>query len=211
VQLETQQRAAFAAMQDAKKQADTLWAQIQSLRRITSTVESAHTNIELHGRIKESNDVSKAVAGALDVDAVNDTMDEAHEHLTAHDEISEALAGRTLGGVVDPEQMDDEMSAFLGAYEGPGNEDTRQGTVPTTTTTTLVHRAGLPVVAVESEDERADQRVAVSAAQARAAQDMREREELSRYEADILTTLKTLAASPPPPSKQPAAVAARGK
>ena len=116
VHLETQKRSAFAAMQENKKQADVIWSQLQGLRRVTSNVQSMGTNIDLHERYKESNQVSDQIAGKLDVDAVNETMDAAHEHLTAHDEISEALAGRSMGGVVDQDEQDAEMAEFLGAH-----------------------------------------------------------------------------------------------
>jgi hypothetical protein len=125
VHLETQQRGAFATMQDMKKQADMLWAQIQALRRVTSNVQGMATNLEVHGRYQESNKVYAEAAGGLDVDAVTDTMDATHEHMGAHDEISEALAGRSLGGVVDPDEQDNEMNLFLGEYAA--SEEGRSG------------------------------------------------------------------------------------
>jgi predicted GTPase len=45
-------------------------------------------------------------------------MDAAHEHLNVHNEISEALAGRTMGGVVDEDDEAAEMAQFLEGYAG---------------------------------------------------------------------------------------------
>lgn len=120
IQLETQKRAAFSAMQQNKKDANLLWSQLEGLRRVTSNVQSMGTNVDIHERYKESNTVSKDIAGKLDVDAVNDTMDEAHELDGTHMEVSEALAGRGLGGMVDPDEQDAEMAEFLGGH----SEDT---------------------------------------------------------------------------------------
>jgi|WetSurMetagenome_2_1015567.scaffolds.fasta_scaffold00274_25 hypothetical protein len=119
VQLDTQKRTAFSRMQETKKQAEVLWSQIQSLQRVTSNVQSMGTNMDVHARYKESNDVSRQISGKIDVDDVHDTMDAAHEHLKEHDEISEALAGRTMGELVDPDDQDAQMAEFLqdqGAY-----------------------------------------------------------------------------------------------
>lgn len=116
VQLETQKRAAFSAMQQTKKDANLLWSQLEGLRRVTSNVQSMGTNLDLHERYKESNAVSKDIAGKVDVDAVTDTMDEAYELDGSHMEVSEALAGRGLGGVVDADEQDAEMAEFLGGH-----------------------------------------------------------------------------------------------
>ena len=115
IQVEVQQKSAFASMKDMQKSADQLWAQIQGLRRVTSGVQAMQTNVEVHNRYKESNALSAQIQAALPVDDVTDTMDATHEHLAAHEEVSEALAGRTLGGVVDPDEQDAEMAEFLGA------------------------------------------------------------------------------------------------
>jgi hypothetical protein len=118
VPLEKQQKAAFAMMKEFQRDADLLWSKIQALRRVTSNVQSMHTNIELHNRYKESNEVSAKIAGGMEVDEVTDTMDAAHEHLNVHNEISEALAGRTMGGVVDEDDEAAEMAQFLEGYAG---------------------------------------------------------------------------------------------
>lgn len=122
-QLVTQQKSAFACMQETKKQAEVIWSQIQSLQRVTSNVQAMGTNMDVHARHKESNEVSKQILGKIDVDEVQDTMDTAHEHLQAHDEISEALAGRSMGGVVDPDDQDAEMAEFLQQQQGAYTED----------------------------------------------------------------------------------------
>lgn len=123
VPLEKQQKAAFAMMKEFQRDADLLWSKIQALRRVTSNVQSMHTNIELHNRYKESNEVSTKIAGGMEVDEVTDTMDAAHEHLNVHNEISQALAGRTMGGVVDEDDEAAEMAQFMEGYEATGAAD----------------------------------------------------------------------------------------
>jgi len=117
-QLDNQKKIAFSGMQDIRKQADALWGQIESLRRVTGNVQTMHDNIDLHSRFKESNEVSAQIAGTLQVDDVHDTMRDTAEHLNAHDEISDALAGKYMGTTVDPEEMDQQMAEFLGTYAG---------------------------------------------------------------------------------------------
>jgi len=179
--LDNQKKTAFSTMQEMKRQADQLWAQIQSLRRVTSNVENMGTNLELHNRYKESNQVSKTVAGAVDIDTVTDTMDEAHEHLTAHDEMSEALAGRTMGAVVDPDEQDAEMASFLGAYT----------------------ESDVAVMAATAR-ERQDLPLSYVGLNPRELQEQREAQELSAYEDSVLRTLGSL-------SSPPAAVSRSGK
>jgi hypothetical protein len=182
---DNQKKSAFATMQEMKRQADLLWSQIQALRRVTSNVENMGTNLELHNRYKESNQVSKTVSGTVDVDAVTDTMDEAHEHLTAHDEMSEALAGRTMGAVVDPDEQDAALSSFLDGYTEP-------------------EVAVMAATAREQQDNAYGLPQAYTGLNPRQLQEQREAQELSAYEDSVLKTLGSL-------SSPPAAVSRSGK
>jgi len=141
--LEKQQKAAFAMMKEFQRDADLLWSKIQALRRVTSNVQNMHTNIELHSRYKESNEVSAKIAEGMEVDEVTDTMDAAHQHLEVHNEISEALAGRTMGGVVDEDDEAAELAQFMEGYEATGAAD--------------VVSAPLPSVVVQVPDRRREE------------------------------------------------------
>jgi hypothetical protein len=106
---------AFQTMRTLERQQATLAGQIDTLLGVTNNVQAMNTNVELHGRIKDSNAVTARIAGHLDVDDVHETMDQVGEHQQQHDEVSDALAGRHLGSsMTDPEEMAADMAEFLG-------------------------------------------------------------------------------------------------
>ncbi len=110
-----QAQRAFKTMNMMKKDQQTLSGQIDMLMGLTNNVHAMHLNVELHGRVKDSNTVTSRIAGQLDVDEVHNTMDAVHEHSRQHDEVSEALAGGAT--LMDPDDMAAEMAAFLGESE----------------------------------------------------------------------------------------------
>jgi len=105
---------AFKTMRTMQKQQATLSGQIDTLLGVTTNVQAMSTNMELHGRIKESNTVTSRLAGSIDIDDVHETMDEVGEHQKQHEEVSDALAGRFTGSIADPEEEASDLASFLG-------------------------------------------------------------------------------------------------
>jgi hypothetical protein len=73
-----------------------------------------HANVEVHSAINRANAASERIATTLSVEDVQASMSKAREHMDDHTDVSRELAGETLLDPVDEDEMQSEMSAFLG-------------------------------------------------------------------------------------------------
>ncbi|KAK8207600.1 ESCRT-III subunit protein snf7 [Zalaria obscura] len=127
----TNKAAAKAALRRKKQFEHSLEqtsAQIITIEREISSIETANINKETLDAMKNASNAMKTIHGGLTIDKVDATMEDLREQHAIGEEIAEALTQGAVGQAVDDDELEDELADLQ--QEELDNKMLRTGNVP---------------------------------------------------------------------------------
>lgn len=103
-------------------------AQMMTLEREISSIETANINKETLEAMKNAAKAMKQIHGPMNVETVDQIMEDLREQHAVGEEIAEAISGNALGNAVDEDELDEELAELQ--QEELDNKMLKTGTVP---------------------------------------------------------------------------------
>ncbi|TKA30793.1 Vacuolar-sorting protein SNF7 [Salinomyces thailandicus] len=121
-------RAALRRKKNYEHQLGQTQAQMLTVEREISSIETANINKETLDAMKNAQQAMKKIHGGLTIDKVDQTMEDLREQHAIGEEIAEALTQGNTGNMVDEDELDDELAELQ--QEELDNKMLKTGTVP---------------------------------------------------------------------------------
>lgn len=154
-------KAALRRKKNYEHQLEQTSAQMLTVEREISSIETANINKETLDAMKNAQAAMKRIHGNLTLDTVDQTMEDLREQHAIGDEIAEALTQGNIGQGVDEDELDDELAELQ--QEELDNKMLKTGTVPVHDQIQRLPNVGTGELkgkqqAVEEDDEEAELR-----------------------------------------------------
>ncbi|WPH01796.1 Vacuolar-sorting protein SNF7 [Acrodontium crateriforme] len=121
-------KAALRRKKNYEHQLEQTSAQMLTVEREISSIETANINKETLDSMKAAQKAMKDIHGNLTIETVDQTMEDLREQHAIGDEIAEALTQGNLGQAVDEDELDEELAELQ--QEELDNKMLKTGTVP---------------------------------------------------------------------------------
>nr|POF01039.1 vacuolar-sorting protein snf7 [Quercus suber] len=121
-------KAALRRKKDYELQLDQTSAQMLTIEREISSIETANINKETLDAMKQAQQAMKRIHGGLTIDKVDQTMEDLRDQKAIGQEIAEALTQGSLGQGVDESELEDELAELQ--QEELDNRMLKTGSVP---------------------------------------------------------------------------------
>ncbi len=121
-------KAALRRKKAFEHQLEQTQAQMMSVEREISSIETANINKETLDAMKNAQVAMKKIHGGLTIDKVDQTMEELREQHAVGEEIAEALTQGAVGNSVDEDELDEELAELQ--QEELDNKMLKTGSVP---------------------------------------------------------------------------------
>lgn len=126
--LRTVAKAALRRKKNYEHQLEQTSAQMLTVEREISSIETANINKETLDAMKNAQQAMKKIHGGLTIDKVDQTMEDLREQHAIGEEIAEALTQGNTSVGVDEDELDEELAELQ--QEELDNKMLRTGTVP---------------------------------------------------------------------------------
>ncbi|KAF2482773.1 vacuolar sorting protein snf-7 [Neohortaea acidophila] len=149
----TAAKAALRRKKNYEHQLEQTQAQMMTVEREISSIETANINKETLDAMKNAQQAMKKIHGGLTIEKVDETMEQLREQHAVGEEIAEALTQGALASNVDEDELDEELAELQ--QEELDNKMLKTGTVPVSDQIQRLPNAavGEPRNRVEEEDE----------------------------------------------------------
>ncbi|RMY09671.1 hypothetical protein D0865_01772 [Hortaea werneckii] len=121
-------KAALRRKKNYEHQLEQTQAQMLTVEREISSIETANINKETLDAMKNAQQAMKKIHGGLTIDKVDQTMEDLREQHAIGEEIAEALTQGNVGNSVDEDELDDELNELQ--QEELDTKMLKTGTVP---------------------------------------------------------------------------------
>jgi charged multivesicular body protein 4A/B len=121
-------KAALRRKKAFEHQLEQTSAQMMTVEREISSIETANINKETLDAMKNAQQAMKKIHGGLTIDKVDQTMEDLREQHAIGEEIAEALTQGNIGQGVDEDELDEELAELQ--QEELDNKMLKTGTVP---------------------------------------------------------------------------------
>ena len=121
-------KAALRRKKNYEHQLEQTSAQMLTVEREISSIETANINKETLDAMKHAQQAMKTIHGGLTIDKVDQTMEDLREQHAIGEEIAEALTQGNIGQGVDEDELDEELAELQ--QEELDNKMLKTGTVP---------------------------------------------------------------------------------
>lgn len=121
-------KAALRRKKNFEHQLEQTQAQMMTVEREISSIETANINKETLDAMKNAQQAMKKIHGGLTIDKVDETMEQLREQHAVGEEIAEALTQGANQSGVDEEELDEELAELQ--QEELDSKMLRTGTVP---------------------------------------------------------------------------------
>ncbi|KAK3113213.1 ESCRT-III subunit protein snf7 [Teratosphaeriaceae sp. CCFEE 6253] len=121
-------KAALRRKKNYEHQLEQTSAQMLTVEREISSIETANINKETLDAMKHAQQAMKKIHGGLTIDKVDQTMEDLREQHAIGEEIAEALTQGNVGQGVDEDELDEELAELQ--QEELDNKMLRTGSVP---------------------------------------------------------------------------------
>nr|POE54331.1 vacuolar-sorting protein snf7 [Quercus suber] len=121
-------KAALRRKKDFEVQLDQTSAQMLTIEREISSIETANINKETLDAMKHAQQAMKKIHGGLTIDKVDQTMEDLRDQKAIGQEIAEALTQGSIGQGVDESELEDELAEMQ--QEELDNRMLKTGNVP---------------------------------------------------------------------------------
>ncbi|KAI7277833.1 Vacuolar-sorting protein [Hortaea werneckii] len=121
-------KAALRRKKNYEHQLEQTQAQMLTVEREISSIETANINKETLDAMKDAQQAMKKIHGGLTIDKVDQTMEDLREQHAIGEEIAEALTQGNVGNSVDEDELDDELNELQ--QEELDTKMLKTGTVP---------------------------------------------------------------------------------
>ncbi|KAK5687223.1 ESCRT-III subunit protein snf7 [Elasticomyces elasticus] len=121
-------KAALRRKKNYEHQLEQTSAQMLTVEREISSIETANINKETLDAMKHAQQAMKKIHGGLTIDKVDQTMEDLREQHAIGEEIAEALTQGNIGQGVDEDELDEELAELQ--QEELDNKMLRTGSVP---------------------------------------------------------------------------------
>jgi len=111
-----------------EKQLEQTQAQILTVEREISSIESANINKETMDAMKNASQALKKIHGGLTIEKVDETMEQLREQHAVGEEIADALTQGSVATGIDEDELDEELAELQ--QEELDNKMLKTGTVP---------------------------------------------------------------------------------
>jgi len=126
--LRTVAKAALRRKKNYEHQLEQTSAQMLTVEREISSIETANINKETLDAMKNAQAAMKKIHGGLTIDKVDQTMEDLREQHAIGEEIAEALTQGNVGQGVDEDELDEELAELQ--QEELDNKMLKTGSVP---------------------------------------------------------------------------------
>ena len=103
-------KAALRRKKAFEHQLEQTQAQMMTVEREISSIETANINKETLDAMKNAQQAMKKIHGGLTIDTVDQTMEDLREQHAIGEEIGEALTQAAVGTGVDEDELEDELA-----------------------------------------------------------------------------------------------------
>jgi charged multivesicular body protein 4A/B len=121
-------KAALRRKKAFEHQLEQTQAQMMTVEREISSIETANINKETLDAMKNAQQAMKKIHGGLTIDKVDQTMEELREQHAVGEEIAEALTQGSMATGVDEDELDEELAELQ--QEELDNKMLKTGSVP---------------------------------------------------------------------------------
>lgn len=121
-------KAALRRKKDYEGQLDQTSAQMLTIEREISSIETANINKETLDAMKHAQQAMKKIHGGLTIDKVDQTMEDLRDQKAIGQEIAEALTQGSIGQGIDESELEDELAELQ--QEELDNRMLKTGSVP---------------------------------------------------------------------------------
>lgn len=121
-------KAALRRKKAFEHQLEQTSAQMMTVEREISSIETANINKETLDAMKNASSAMKNIHGGLTIDKVDQTMEDLREQHAIGEEIAEALTQGAVSQGVDEDELDEELAELQ--QEELDNKMLKTGTVP---------------------------------------------------------------------------------
>ncbi|KAK3679054.1 ESCRT-III subunit protein snf7 [Recurvomyces mirabilis] len=121
-------KAALRRKKNYEHQLEQTSAQMLTVEREISSIETANINKETLDAMKHAQQAMKNIHGGLTIDKVDQTMEDLREEHAIAEEIAEALTQGSIGQGVDEDELDEELAELQ--QEELDNKMLKTGSVP---------------------------------------------------------------------------------
>lgn len=121
-------KAALRRKKAFEHQLEQTQAQMLTVEREISSIETANINKETLDAMKNAQQAMKKIHGGLTIEKVDQTMEDLREQHAVGEEIAEALTQGAVGTGIDEEELEDELAELQ--QEELDNKMLKTGTVP---------------------------------------------------------------------------------
>ena len=121
-------KAALRRKKAFEHQLEQTQAQMLTVEREISSIETANINKETLDAMKNAQQAMKKIHGGLTIEKVDQTMEDLREQHAVGEEIAEALTQGSVGTGVDEDELDEELAELQ--QEELDNKMLKTGTVP---------------------------------------------------------------------------------
>lgn len=121
-------KAALRRKKAFEHQLEQTQAQMMTVEREISSIETANINKETLDAMKNAQQAMKKIHGGLTIDKVDQTMEDLREQHAVGEEIAEALTQGAMSTGVDEDELDEELAELQ--QEELDNKMLKTGSVP---------------------------------------------------------------------------------